>query len=114
MKELDDYYMQQEEPVRGCLLALRDIILAQDTEITPAWKWRLPFFYYKKEMYCYLSIHKKTKLPYLAIVDGKLIDHPALLAEDRKRIKIMLIEPEEDLPVETIEEILRQAIDLYR
>ncbi len=114
MKELDHYYMQQEEPVRGCLLALREIILAQDENLSPAWKWRLPFFYYKKQMFCYLSFHKKYKQPYLAIVEGRQLDHPALLAENRTRIKIMLIDPEEDLPVETIEEILQQALALYR
>lgn len=113
MKELDNYYMQQEEPVRGCLLALREIILAQDKNIAPAWKWRLPFFYYKKEMFCYLSFHKKYQQPYLAIVDGNRIDHPALLTENRKRMKIMLIDAEQDLPIETIEEILGRALNLY-
>ena len=113
MKELDNYYMQQEEPVRGCLLALRRVILAQDEHIVPAWKWQLPFFFYKNEMFCYLSFHKKFKLPYLAIVDGNQLDHPALLAENRKRIKIMLIDPEKDLPIGTIEEVLQRALALY-
>lgn len=112
MKELDNYYMQQEEPVRGCLLALREIILAQDKDIVPAWKWRLPFFYHKKKIFCYLSYHKKHRKPYLAIVEGRQIDHPALLAENRTRIKIMLLDPHQDLPIETIEDILQRAIRL--
>ena len=113
MRELDNFYMRQDEPIRGCFLALREIILSQDKNIVPAWKWQLPFFYFKKEMYCYLSFHKKYKKPYLAIVDGHLVEHPALLAEKRKRIRIMLVDPEKDLPIETIEEILRMAIQLY-
>ncbi|MPR32023.1 DUF1801 domain-containing protein [Salmonirosea aquatica] len=113
MKELDHYFMQQEEPVRGCLLALREVILSANDSITPAWKWRLPFFYYKKKMLCYLSFHKKHKKPYLAIVEGRQIDHPALLAENRTRMKIMLIDPNEDLPMETIQAILQQALALY-
>ncbi len=112
VKELDNYYMQQEEPVRGCFLALRDIILAQDEHIVPAWKWRLPFFFYKKEMFCYLSFHKKYKQPYLAIMDGNQIDHSALLAEDRKRIKIMLIDPAKDIPIKVIQDILGRAIEI--
>lgn len=112
MKELDHFYMQQEEPVRGCLLALRETILAQDKNIVPAWKWRMPFFFYKKRMLCYLSYHKKRKPPYLALVDGNRIDHPALLAENRTRMKIMLIDPQEDLPIEIIVDILGQAIEL--
>jgi len=113
VKELDSYYMQHQEPVRGCLLALRDIILAHDENIVPAWKWQLPFFFYKKRMLCYLYFHKKYKKPYLAIMDGDQINHPALLAEDRKRVKILLIDAGEDLPMETIEEILGAAIALY-
>ncbi|WP_373514515.1 DUF1801 domain-containing protein [Persicitalea sp.] len=114
MKELDNYFMQQEEPVRGCFLALHEIILAQDENLATAWKWQMPVFYYKKKMFCYLFFHKKYKLPYLALVEGRQLDHPALLAENRTRIKIMLIDPTKDLPMETIEEVLQQALALYR
>jgi len=47
MKQLDDFYLNQEEPVKGIMIALRDIILKKDTAITPEWKYKLPFFYYK-------------------------------------------------------------------
>ncbi len=113
MTALDHYYLQQEEPVRGCLLALHDIILAHDPNLVAAWKWGMPVFYYKKTMFCYLRFHQKAQLPYLALAEGRQLDHPALLAENRTRFKIMLIDPEKDLPMETIEEILGQAIALY-
>lgn len=113
MKELDHYYLQQEEPVRGCLLALHDIILAHDPNLVAAWKWRMPVFYYKKKMFCYLRYHQTAQLPYLALAEGRQLDHPALLAENRTRFKIMLIDPTEDLPMETIKEILEQALKLY-
>jgi hypothetical protein len=31
---LDTFYLTKEEPNKSCLLALRDIILAQDPDIT--------------------------------------------------------------------------------
>lgn len=34
MKQLDDFYLEQEEPVKGVFLALREIILRQDKDIT--------------------------------------------------------------------------------
>jgi hypothetical protein len=114
MKELDSYYLQQPEPRRGCLLALREIILSLDENISPAWKWSLPFFYYKKRMFCYLSFHKKYKQPYLALVEGHRFTHPELLAESRSRMKILLIDPEKDLPLELINQLLREAIALYK
>ena len=32
--DLDNFYLKYEEPTRGCLLALRDIILKQNSQIT--------------------------------------------------------------------------------
>jgi hypothetical protein len=111
---LDNYYLQKEEPVRGCLLALREIILAQDKDITTAFKYGMPFFCYKGKMFCYLWVHKTYLQPYLGIVEGKRLDHPALIQEKRARMKIMLFDPSKDLPVKTIRSILKEALDLYK
>ena len=110
---LDDFYLQKDEPLKGCLLALRTVILALDKDITPEWKYKLPFFYYKGKMFCYLWIHKKYKKPYIGIVESKHIDHPDLIIEKRARMKILLIDAEADLPVEKINGILKQALTKY-
>lgn len=94
-------------------MALRDLILRLDEHITPEWKYKLPFFYYKGKMFCYLWLHKKYKKPYIGIVESKHIDHPDLIIEKRARMKIMLIDPNADLPVEKINDILKQAIAKY-
>lgn len=112
--EIDNFYLQKNEPVKSCLLALRDIILKQDKEITAAWKYGMPFFCYKGKMFCYLWVHKKLHQPYIGIVEGKRFDHPNLIIEKRSRMKIMLFEADQDLPVTTIEDILKQALDLYK
>ncbi|QEC78830.1 DUF1801 domain-containing protein [Mucilaginibacter ginsenosidivorax] len=114
LTQLDNFYLQKNEPVKGCLLALRQIILKQDADITAAWKYGMPFFCYKGKMFCYLWVHKKLLQPYIGIVEGKRFDHPGLIIEKRARMKIMLFDAGEDLPVETIEEILKLAIDLYK
>jgi hypothetical protein len=62
---IDQFYLTKDEPNRGCLLAMRDIILTQDPDITAEWKYSMPFFCYKGKMFCYLWIHKKTQLPQL-------------------------------------------------
>jgi hypothetical protein len=59
-------------------------------------------------------VHKKFKLPYIGMVDGQLIDHPELMQEKRARMKIMLFDPSEDIPVEDMDNILNQAIKLRR
>lgn len=114
MKQLDDFYLKQDEPVKGVLLALREIILKQDHEITHVLKYGMPFFCYKGKMFCYLWIHKKYKQPYIGIVEGKHFDEPFLLQEARSRMKIMLFDVDEDLPLEQIETVIQKALNLYK
>ncbi len=114
MNALDNFYFEQEEPIKGCLLALRDTIFAQDTEISAVFKYKLPFFCYKGKMFCYLWIHKKYQLPYIGFVEGKKLDFEELLIEYRARMKILLLDPNIDLPFSKINEIINAALDLYR
>lgn len=113
LSPLENFYLQQEEPIRGCLIALRDLILQQDRQITAEWKYKLPFFYYQGKMLCYLWVHKKYRQPYIGLVDGNKIDHPDLLVEKRARMKILVIDPEKDLPLETITLLLNKALALH-
>lgn len=108
------FYINQTEPNKSCLLALRSIILAQDDLITETVKYGMPCFCYKKKMFCYLWTDKKTHEPYLLMVEGKHLDHPKLEAGARSRMKIFRVDPHKNLPVKTIELILKQGLDLYR
>ncbi len=112
--KLDDFYLQHEEPVRSTLLALREIILKQDTNIIEVWKYYMPCFCYKGKMFCFLWVNKKTHQPYIEIVDGKRINHPKLISEKRSRMKILLFDAHKDLPVKTISAILKQTVALYQ
>jgi len=114
LREIDNFYLQKEEPIKSCLLALREIILSQDKDITNERKYGMPFFCYKGKMFCYLWVHKKYGQPYLGIVEGKMIHHPGLIIEKRSRMKIMLFHPNKDLPIDTIEKILQEAINLHK
>ncbi len=114
MKALDNFYIQQEELIRGTLLALKEIILLKDKQITNEWKYGMPFFCYKGKMFCYIWVHKKYKQPYIGIVEGKYFDQPFLIQEKRSRMKIMLVDPTKDLPVKTINSILMQALNLCK
>jgi hypothetical protein len=111
---LDQYYLRQDEPTKSCLLALRAIVVAQDKDITHELKYGMPFFSFRGKMFCYLWVHKKLHLPYLGIVEGKRLNHPDLIMEKRSRMKIMLFDPEKDLPLNTIVSILQQALNFYK
>lgn len=113
-EELHNYYLSKEEPNKSCLLALRSIILEQDTNITETQKWGMPCFCYKKKMFCYLWTDKRTDEPYLLMVEGKYLAYPGLEEGSRSRMKIFRVNPNKDLPLQTIESILQAALDLYR
>ncbi|MDQ3110302.1 MAG: DUF1801 domain-containing protein [Bacteroidota bacterium] len=112
--DLDDFYLRKDEPDKSCLLALKEIILSISKDISPAWKYGMPFFCINGKMFCYLWVHKKYKQPYIGIVEGKKLNHPDLLTEKRARMKIMLFDPQKDLPIRKIKSILKEALGFYK
>ena len=114
LRPIDAYFLQQEEPTKSCLQFMRDYILKQDSHITEAWKYGMPFYCYKGKMFCYLWVHKKYRQPYIGIVEGSRISHPELIAENRSRMKILLLDPGRDIPVRKISALLREVLALYK
>ncbi len=114
MKDFDNYFLQQEEPIKSCLLALKHIIFSQDKAISTAWKYGMPFFCFHNKMFCYLWIDKKLNLPYIGFVEGKHLNHPLLMQEKRSRMKILKVDPNTDLNVDFISKLIKEALDLYR
>lgn len=114
LEELQHYYLDKTEPNKSCLLTLRSLILEQDPDITETRKYGMPCFCYKKKVFCYLWTDKKTDQPYILMAEGKYLDHPELEEGSRSRMKIFRVNPDNDLPVETIETLLQKALDLYR
>ncbi|REC80277.1 DUF1801 domain-containing protein [Chryseobacterium elymi] len=103
MNPIQEYFYRIKEPERSTLLFLRDSILASDPEnITETFSFGLPFIKYKKKMLCYFYYSKKYKKHYLSFYHGDKLDYPELILDGRKKFKILLIDPEEDLPVEFI------------
>jgi hypothetical protein len=114
LQDLQTFYLDQAEPNKSCLLTLREIILAQDSEISETRKYGMPCFCYRKKMFCYLWTEKKTNEPYLLLVEGMHLKNPELETGNRSRMKIFRVNPNTDLPAEKIIQILNEALDLYR
>lgn len=110
---IDTYFSQHDEPIRSCLQFLRAYIPKQNPNLAEAWKYGMPFFCYNGKMMCYLWMHKKHHQPYIGFVDGNRLNHPGLIAEKRSRIKILLIDPAQDIPIDEINAILKEAVALY-
>jgi hypothetical protein len=113
MNPIQEYFYRIDEPERSTLLFLRKKILESDTEnITETLSFGLPFFKYKKKMLCYLYYSKKHKQHYISFYHGDKLEHPLLLQEGRKKFKILLIDMDEDLPLDFILSLIKE-VKLY-
>lgn len=111
---LDQYYLEQDEPNKSCLLSLRSFILALGDQISETRKYGMPCFCYAKKPFCYLWTDKKTTEPYILMVEGNFLIHHALESGDRARMKILRINPHKDLDLKLINEVLYEALSLYQ
>jgi hypothetical protein len=114
LKNTDSYYLNKEEPLRGSLMALRDIIMSQDDNVTHEMKYGMPFFCYFGKMFCYLWTDKKNEQPYIGFVEGKHLNDPRLEKGSRSRMKILKIDANQDIPRNLIQDLVNEALDLYR
>jgi len=114
MMSKDEFYLNKAEPNRSCFLALRGLILDQDTLITETIKYGMPCFCFKDKAFCYLWKDKKIDEPYILFVEGNQLEHPQLETGGRARMKILRVNPNKDLPKQMIEVLLCKALDLYR
>jgi hypothetical protein len=114
LREIDSYFLQKDEPTKSCLAALRKLILEYDANVTEVWRYKMPFYCYQQNRFCYLWVHKKLQQPYIGFVDGNLIDHNDLILENRSRMKILLIDAEKDIDIKKIKLLLKMAIQVQK
>jgi hypothetical protein len=113
LRAIDEFYLGKTEPNRSCLFALRDFITHLHPDITEEWKYKMPFFYLKGKMFCYLWMNKKSEQPYIGVVRGSQIEHPDLVYEKTTYVKILYIDPKKNIPIRKLNAILKKAVSLY-
>ena len=106
-----DFYSNQEEPNKSCFYALREIILRTAPGITETIKYGMPYFVTGRRILFYLWKDKKTDEPYILFADGNKLDHPHLESGDRAKMKILRIDPKEDLDLDLIRQLLTSAVN---
>lgn len=111
--DLSSFFLDKQEPTKSCLLALRDLVLQFDSSIKETKKYGMPCYLYQNKAFCYIWTDKKSGEPYLLIVEGNQLDHPALIKGDRKRMKTLPVNPAIDIDLKTINEVLQLAKALF-
>lgn len=109
-KPIDSYFLNHDLDISNCLQFLRTYIPKINLLLVEEWKYGMPFFSYKGKNILYLWVHKKLKQPYIGFVDGDLLNHPKLIIEKRKKMKILLVNHIKDLEIDEIFEIVSRAI----
>lgn len=97
--------------MQGCLLALKDIILGLDKNITQQRRFQIPFFYYKDKKLSYLWVTKK-KLQ-MGFIEDKNIHPKKEGIKVKDKYESIMIDPHADIPVEFIIKELTKKIALY-
>lgn len=111
---IDEFFLSKPEPLQGYLLYLRECILGLDKDISESWKYSMPFYHIRGRRFAFIWVRKQDQWPYIGIVDGNKIEHPALHTGSRKRMKVLLLDPSKDVPVKKVTSILSKVLVLYK
>ncbi len=111
LNPLENYFLKQLEPHQSCMLFLRKWLITQGLE--EQYKYMTAMYYFKDKPFCYMSVRTKDKKLYLGFWKGHAMKHPKLLREGRKLFSAFYIDPQKDLPVKTLNEIVKKAKKLY-
>ena len=94
--------------IRECLLALKDIILSVDDNITHVRKFQIPFFCYKEFNLGFLWVHRKKII--IGFIEDKKLCRPTTGKRRDKVMVTMEINPLEDIPVDIIKQNMGKMI----
>lgn len=111
LNPLENYFFTQPESHQNCMLYLRSWLKKQD--LAELHKSSTAFYHHNGKMFCYLNVSSKNNKLYLGFVKGYKTKHHSLKKEGRKQIKVLYLNPEEDLPLKKLEEIISEAKKLY-
>ena len=110
-KELENYYLKQPEPIQGCLLALKSIILSVNKDISHRRAYQIPFFYYKEKKLAFLWVNRK-RLLFGIVTDKSMLVFPEGVRR-KDNYETIIIDPNEDIPLEEIVSLIQRQIKLY-
>ena len=106
MSPLEDYFEALPEDYREVMLVVRDYLRAAPYGFEEKYKWDTPTYYAGGRYVCYLYYRPKARRAYLGFGRAAGIAHPLLLAEGRAQIRILVLDPGEDVPLRAIGEVL--------
>lgn len=113
IREAEEFYLKKQEPNRGCLLALRKVIFRAGCKAEGNTEMGYALFLLRGKTVLLLVDGKENRQPLHPFCKRDMLHHPELETGKRTKMKILRVGPREDLPIETIRNILQRALYLY-
>ena len=110
MSEVEAFILEKEDNQQAVLQFLNELMMSTP-EVTSKIRYKVPF-YYRKSWICYLNPTKKPVGVELVFLRGnELSNEQGLLsAKGRKQVAGIIFEKVADIPVETVLEVMQEAI----
>lgn len=102
---IDNFFLSLPEPEQSTLLFLHQF-LTSDMQLQTERKFNTPFYYYQGKWFGFLDYHKKKRSIHISFVKGNMTSHSKLLSEGRKKMKIYKINPEINIDVNELREVI--------
>ena len=112
MNPLEEYFLNQREPLQSVMLYLRQVIFETLPDIEEKYKYKIPFYYYKGESLCYLNILKNTNYVDFAFINGFNLSNKQNLLKagrGRKMVKSIAYPTLENIDVKILKETLLES-----
>ncbi|MCI5054711.1 MAG: DUF1801 domain-containing protein [Flavobacteriales bacterium] len=109
MTEAEDFIYQFEDDQREIMLYLHTL-LTENLNLTEKMRYKIPF-YFGKSWICYLNPDKKGNVEFAFVRGNELSNEQGLLEnKDRKQVYSITFSKLQDIPEDTLLEVLQEAI----
>lgn len=115
MKPADLYILNQPEKYRNILFHIIAVVENTIPDATLEFKWKIPFFYYKKKPFCFLNVsHKRNYVDVVFNKGFQLKKHQEfLIGEGRNTYKSLRYSELEEIDNSILIAVIEEAKSLY-
>ncbi len=115
MNPSEVYILKQPEPYRSILLHIQVMVETTIPEVELLYKYKIPFYYYKKRPLCFLNASHKKQFVDICFVRGNQISihQEHLVTEKRKVMASLRYKTLEDIDSSILIEVLKSVLTLY-
>ena len=114
MNPAEKYIVDQKEPFRSILLQLQLLIESTVPELELKYKWRIPYYYYNGDPFCFLNVSKDyVDVGFRAGANFSDM-HTFLISENRKIFKSLRYRFVEEVDLEILLKVMERLHHIYK